>query len=107
MLISSISALPALQIYFVPGFFSQADWTKWSSYDGILNVRRRVTQTFVFHAFHLPLYDLQWNSAWSMDANDITTATDTAYMARIGSSRSYLPGVSVRAPPTRLVSSPR
>lgn len=34
-----------------------------------------------------------------MDANDITTATDTAYVARIGSSKSYLPGVSVRTPP--------
>lgn len=34
-----------------------------------------------------------------MDADDISTATDTAYMARIGSSKSYLPGVSVRARP--------
>jgi hypothetical protein len=60
------------QIYFVPGFFDSQDWSSWSSVDGILG----------------------WNSAWSMDANDITTALDASYLARL-KGKSYMPAVSV------------
>lgn len=69
------------QIYFLPAFFDSVDWSSWSSIDGMF----------------------AWNSAWSMDANDITTATDSNYLARVGS-KSYMPGVSVRGSlPSRLL----
>lgn len=65
------------QIYFVPGFFDSQDWSSWSSVDGILG----------------------WNSAWSMDANDINTSLDSSYLARL-KDKSYMPAVSVSAKST-------
>jgi glucan endo-1,3-alpha-glucosidase len=59
----------SFDIYFMPATFVTPGSASWA--DGVFN----------------------WNSAWPMDGNDISTATDTTYLSALGS-KGYMPGIS-------------
>ncbi|CDZ96275.1 Glycoside hydrolase, family 71 [Phaffia rhodozyma] len=67
----SVLSAKGVSMYFLPAFFSGFD--SYTSYDGIFN----------------------WNSAWSMDANPVTTSSDKTWIANaVAKGKTYMPSIS-------------